>query len=86
MANIVKYFIKNGDKVFSPEQAMRDGGWGENILDLRGVWVVDRSDPNRRVQIEKIAYDRFFNMYFVHYVNGGWQCLDHAINQFEVKK
>lgn len=82
---IVKYFEKDGQKTFDVVQALKDSGWDvpfENILMTQGLELVDRNDPCHLVTVSSIVLDRIYRMYFVSYVEGGWQCLDHAIEQF----
>lgn len=85
---IIKYFYMNGQKFFDVVQAIKDSGWGieyENILKCQGIELIDRNDPNHRVTVASITLDKFFRMYFVSFVQGGWLCLDHAIEQFKLK-
>ena len=82
---IVQYFERDGAKVFDVAQALACSGWDveqSRLLDTHGLVLVDRLKPQHIVTVSHITYDRFFIMYFVHYKEGGWQCLDHAIDQF----
>ena len=82
---IVRYFKRNGVKVFDVAQALRDSQWGvlfEDILKTKGLRLIDREDPKYQVTVSSIVLDRSMNMYFVSHIEGGWQCLDHAIEQF----
>ncbi len=83
---VVVYFDLHGQKVFDPAQALRDCGWGislENLSEAEGLVLVDRLDPDNRLIVKTITHDRLMGMYFVSFKEGGWQCLDHAITQFE---
>ena len=84
---IVQYSYDNGRKVFDIDRALIDSGWGiteDNLLKTSGLKLADRNNPNHIVTISHIEHARFFNMYFVHFSEGGWLCLDNAINQFEI--
>ena len=83
--SIVKYFTHEGRKVFDVGQALIDG-WGITLAKLPGIigaLLTDRQNPSHRATILSITHDRIFNMWFVHYAEGGSQCLDHSIEQFE---
>lgn len=83
--SIVKYFQKNNRKVFDVKQAVEDSGWNiefEDILKTKDLKLVDRKDSRQSTTVFSITLDRLFGTYFVYYIEGGWQCLDNAINQF----
>lgn len=84
--SIVKYFYDyDNQKLFDVKQALKDSGWGimfKDILETNGLKLVDRNDPKSKVTVSRITLDRLFATYFVHYVEGGWNCLDHAVEQF----
>lgn len=82
---IIKYFEQDGQKTFDVIQALNDSGWGilfEDILDIKGFRLVDRANENHKVTVSSITLDHITKTYFVHYEEGGWQCLDNAIEQF----
>ena len=82
----VTYCEVNGIKKFDVAQALSDSGWGvslEDILKTEGLELMDRKNSNHRATVSSIRFDRFMQMYFVSFAEGGWLCLDHAINQFE---
>jgi hypothetical protein len=83
---IVKYFEdENGNKQYDVPQALEDGGWGIKQDDLRavsGMLFMHRKDPNHRVLVTHITHDILFNFYLVFFQEGGYLCLDHAIEQF----
>jgi hypothetical protein len=86
---IVQYFERDGAKTFDVQQALRCSGWGvelEKLLETTGLVLTDRLKPSHVVTVSHITYSRWFEMYFVHYAEGGWQCLDHAIEQFRLKR
>ena len=85
---IVQYFEQDGAKTFDVAQALRCSGWRiepSALLTTTGLVLVDRLEPQHTVTVSHITHDRLFGMYFVHYTEGGWQCLDHAIEQFRRK-
>ena len=80
--SVVQYFIHDGQKMFNVEQAVMDG-WHTTLDKLPiSFAVVDRNKPEHRVVVSSITHDRLFNMWFVHFAEGGWLCLDDAIEQF----
>ncbi len=84
---IVDYFELDGCKVFDVLQALKTSGWGieyKDILATSGLRLVSRDDPQIKVTVRSIKLDRLFAMYFVDFVEGGWSCLDHAIENFEL--
>lgn len=58
--------------------------WGVNFDELIGLVLVDRIDPNQTAKISSVENE--FGMAIVYWENGGWNCLDHAIEQFDVYK
>ena len=86
---IVQYFRMDGAKKFDVKQALADSGWNitlEELLMTTYIPLVDRKDPGHKVTVSYFTQDRLFEMWFVHYAEGGWQCLDHAIEQFALDK
>ena len=82
---IVQYFERDGLKQFDVVQALADSGWDvdlDELPTLSGLVLADRSNPEHRVTVSEVTCTQLFKMWFVHYVEGGWQCLDHAIEQF----
>lgn len=82
---IVKYFEQDGQKTFDVIQALNDSGWGipfDDILDTTGLRLVDRTDESHKVTVSAITLDHITKTYFVHFKEGGWLCLDNAIEQF----
>lgn len=80
---IVRYFNQGLRKMYDVHRALADSGWGITIFqldNLKGMRLVDRSDPDHCVTVNRVS--RFLDMYLVHYEEGGWQCLDNAIDQF----
>ena len=85
MGNIVRYFQRNGAKMFDVKQALRDSGWGVGLDELpavQGLQLIDRKQPGHTATISAIKHSSSYGMWFIYFENGGWQCLDHAIEQF----
>lgn len=88
---VIKYYKKEGrfGKVFSVKQALK-GGWGVDFRkvkvfeDFEGIKLVDRNKPSHVVTIKAILEDDVF--YKVYFNEGGWQLLDHCIEQFQVSQ
>lgn len=79
---IVKYV---GD-AFDLNQAIRDGGWPDPEYPslYRGLKLKDRLNGHKATVRNVVRDDFGMPMYMVNFVGGGWLCLDHAINQYEV--
>jgi hypothetical protein len=77
---IVKY---TKDRRFSIRKALKDGWEKEYISfdEMIGLKLQDRKKENHLVVIEK--YDWYMGVFRVHFKEGGWLCLDHAIEQFK---
>jgi hypothetical protein len=86
--SIIKYTGSGASKVFNLDQAIRDGGWPDpdKPATYRGLRVVDRKNPKHKATVKCVDHDAGYGMYFVSWVGGGWNCLDHAIEQFKVSK
>jgi len=80
--SIVKYFIKDNVKTFSNKQAVNDG-WDAELNEeaLIGLILEDRSNPKHKVKIKGLNYH--LGTMIVHWEEGGWNCLDHAVEQFK---
>ena len=87
--SVIKYYQKEGrfGKVFSVKQALKDG-WKVDFRKVKvfeefdGIKLVDRNKPSHTVTVKVIEEDdNFFKVYFNE---GGWQLLDHCIEQFEI--
>ena len=78
---IVKY---KKNRTFNIGQAFQDGfgiEWtGEDAL--IGLKLKDRKKYKHKVEIEKT--DWFMGILRVFYKEGGWQCFDHCVEQFEL--
>lgn len=81
--SIVKYRGNGVNKVFDVEQALKDGGWPVLHPKLYPLKMVDRNNPKHTAIIENIRWDSSYGMVFVQWRGGGWNCLDHAIEQFK---
>jgi hypothetical protein len=81
---IVKYKTKdNGGKIFNVGQALKDG-WGKDWQGeehLIGLKLQDRKDPSHKAVIANIDWE--VGTMRVWWVDGGWSCFDHAIEQFK---
>ncbi len=78
---IVKY---SADRKFNISQAVKDG-WDIEYLSpesLHGLSLVDRKRKDTKAKIE--STDWMMGILVVNFVSGGWQCLDHCIEQFEL--
>ncbi|AGO48858.1 hypothetical protein Phi46:3_gp114 [Cellulophaga phage phi46:3] len=77
---IVKY---NKNRQFSIIQAVKDGWNKEYVVldDLVGLKLQDRKNPKHKVTISDIGW--FMDICNVSFEEGGWLCLDHAIEQFK---
>lgn len=83
--SIVKYFYENKQKLFDVKQTLEDSGWNikfKDILKTKDLKLVDRNNSKHLAIVSSVTLDRLFGTYIVHYIEGGWQCLDNAINQF----
>jgi hypothetical protein len=81
--NIIKYCYREGIKVYSINQAIKDGGWPDPAypnLYLK-LHLVDRKTGEPAIA-EKIIGDE--SLYQVCFQGGGWLCLDDAIEQYAV--
>jgi len=80
---IVKY---SEDRRFNIGQAFEDGfgiEWaGEDAI--TGLKLQDRKNPDHKAEIVKT--DWFAGTFRVFYKNGGWQCFDHCVEQFELER
>lgn len=56
--------------------------WGIDFDDLIGLELVDRSNPKHKAKI--VDADFKMGIAVVVWESGGWNCLDHAIEQFDV--
>ncbi len=84
---IIRYFELDGCKVFDVVEALKASGWKieyKNILATSGLRLISRDDPQNKVTVRSIRLDRLFATYFVRFVEGGWLCLDHAIENYEL--
>jgi hypothetical protein len=86
--SIVKYFGTGSDNKFDIDQAIKDGGWPDPDKPAlyKSLKVRDRKNAKHKATVKNITRDSFYGMYFVSWVGGGWNCLDHAIEQFKVIK
>lgn len=78
---IVKY---NKNRQFSISKSLKDG-WGKEFKyfdELIGLKLQDRKKIKNKVVIEN--YDWCFGIFRIFYKGGGWQCFDHAIEQYKV--
>ena len=83
---IVKYFEKDGHRVFDVIQALEDSGWCIELSDILSVADLDlasRNNPDHRETVSSITLPPLMDMYIVHFKTGGFLLLDHAIEQFE---
>ena len=84
---IVKYFTQDGHKVFDVAQALGASGWGicrDDLHNAHNLTLQSRDDPGHIETVKSISYSKSFGMFFVYWMRGGWNCLDHAIEQFEL--
>lgn len=80
---IIKYEFDEEGKCFNVGQALMDG-WGvewEGEDALIGLSLQDRKNPRHKVTIKKV--DWTLETMRVWFNEGGWLCLDHAIEQFK---
>ena len=81
--SIVNYYFRNGVRKFDCNQALKDG-WGmdwHNLASLIGLKLQDRSNPKHHAEISDA--ENMSGLYVVHYKEGGYQALDHAIEEFK---
>lgn len=86
--SIVEYFEKNGRKVFDVVEALSASGWNvlyEDLLEISGLHLVSRDDPHEKITIKSVVCDTLSVMYYVHFEEGGWLCLDHVIEQYQLE-
>jgi len=85
--SIIQYTQDRFTKTFDVAQALHDGEWGitlEMLPSVQCLRLIDRNNPEHHVTVSRIEYTRWAEMYIVSYAEGGWQCLDHAIEQFAI--
>lgn len=83
MKKRVEYKGEGFDKKFNIQHNLNKF-WGVDVDELIGLELVDRLNPKHTAKI--IAYDFRYDTATVAWENGGWNCLDHAIEQFDVLK
>ena len=80
---IIKYTGEGLHKKFNVGQALKDG-WAkdwEGEEALKGLKLQDRKKAKHKVTIEKA--DWYVGTLRIWFVEGGWLCFDHAIEQFK---
>lgn len=77
----VKYKTDKYGRFFDIAENLKEI-WGVQSTDiLVGLKLKDRKNPKHVVTIEKIYED--LGIVMVQWKEGGWNCLDHALEQFE---
>lgn len=80
--SFVEYYLKDGQKTFNCALAVKNG-WGiEWGSDLIGIRLQDRKNPIHIVEISKTHW--MIGVFIIYFKEGGWQCLDHCIEQFKI--
>ena len=85
---LVKYIETDSGRYFDTKSAIKEH-WGLDVnyySELKGLKLVDRNKKSHLVEIEKVEHEVFMDIALVYWKNGGYNCLDHAINQFKVVK
>jgi len=83
MEKRVEYTGEGFDKKFNINHNLNKF-WRVNSNELIGLELVDRLNPKHTATITN--YDFKCGTAIVNWENGGWNCLDHAIEQFDVLK
>ena len=80
---IIQYTGEWPNRKFNVGQAIKDG-WGldwQGEEALIGVKLQDRKKARHKVEVDNV--DWFMGILRVWFKEGGWLCLDHAIEQFK---
>lgn len=82
--SLIDYKNDKYGRVYDPQKEVKKH-WGidfEYYSELNGLKLVDRKKPKHTVEIELCKHAEF-SCAMVYWKNGGYNCLDHAIEQFK---
>jgi len=83
--SIVEYFETESGRFFDPKLSVKKG-WGLDIdrySQLSGLKLVDRKNKKHLAEIEKVEHPEDIGIAIVYWKCGGYNCLDHVIEQFK---